>query len=372
MVWVDGVGGWGHGWGDGGADWFNDSGLYASAEYLMWWTKGSPTPPLVSGSVSRGPGAGSLADPNTLVVLGGSRIDTNTFSGGRFTAGYWFDDDHLFGVEGSFFFIGPRSVHLGIGSDGGFAIFRPFFNANRGVEDAVRVAFPGSRAGAIAVDQSTHLWGYEANAMTSLMDDSTWRLNLFGGFRAVGLDETLQIAQAQSITGFGTLLAADRFRTENRFWGGQVGVQVGASLGAWSFDFKGKLGLGTTHQTVDISGASLFNRGLGVQFYPGGVLAQRTNSGRFSHNVFGVIPEVGLTVGYQVNDYVRVFAGYNFLYWNNVVRPGTQIDRVININQLPPGLVRHVAFGNVPRPQFEFRSQDFWAHGANVGVEFRY
>jgi hypothetical protein len=362
--------------GDDGSGWgdiFNDSSFYVNAEYLIWFTKGSPTPPLVTGSTTRGLGAGSLADPNAVVLFGGGRVDTGTFSGGRFTAGYWFTDDHSLGVEGSFFFIGPNTQSFFIGSNGGMAIFRPFTNVNLGTADAIRIAFPNQRNGSIAVDERTRLWGYEANALMSLLDDSDWRLNLLAGFRSVGLDESLQSTfQFQRMDRFGTVLSSDRFATENRFYGGQIGAQVGTNLGRWSFDFKGKVGLGETHQTVDISGATVLNRSSGQVFVPAGVLAQPTNIGHFTRNVFGVIPEVGLTVGYQVTDYLRVYAGYTFLYMNDVVRPGAQIDTALNRNQLPPDLARRLPVGGPARPLFVFRSQDFWAQGANVGLEFRY
>jgi hypothetical protein len=58
-----------------------------------------------------------------------------------------------------------------------------------------------------------------------------------------------------------------------------------------------------------------------------------------------------------------------------VVRPGEQIDRVINAGQsplyetpaTPPGLQ-----GGPARPTVVFRGTDFWAQGINFGLEFRY
>jgi hypothetical protein len=365
----DGDDGDGWGWGSGA----DDNALYLKAEYLLWWTKGNGTPALVTGSTSRGFGAGSLSDPNTVVLYGGQRVDTGTFSGARFTAGYWFSDDHALGVEGSFFFLSPNTQSFFIGSGGSPAIFRPFFNDNIGAPDAVRVAFPGMRSGSIAVDQRTRLWGYEANALTSLVDDPVWRLNLLAGFRSVGLDQSQQITFAtQRLDRFDTVLSSDKFATQNRFYGGQVGVQAGTNYGPWTFDVKGQVALGNTHQIVDISGGELINRGAGPQFVPVGVLAQQSNSGRFARNVFGVVPELGLTVGYQVNDSIRVYAGYTLLYMNNVALPGAQIDTTLNRNMLPPDLARRLPVNGPTRPLFVFRSQDFWAQGCNFGVEFRY
>jgi hypothetical protein len=51
-----------------------------------------------------------------------------------------------------------------------------------------------------------------------------------------------------------------------------------------------------------------------------------------------------------------------------LVRPGDQIDRTVNSNQLPPPLP---ASGPV-RPIFTLRESDFWVQGIRVGLEFRY
>jgi hypothetical protein len=102
------------------------------------------------------------------------------------------------------------------------------------------------------------------------------------------------------------------------------------------------------------------------------LLAQPTNSGHLSKNHFAVLPEIGIKVGYQVTDNVRVYVGWDFLYASSVVRPGDQIDRSVNTNQLltiaGPGSV-----GNGPaRPAPTFKPTDFWAFGVNAGLEWRF
>jgi hypothetical protein len=100
---------------------------------------------------------------------------------------------------------------------------------------------------------------------------------------------------------------------------------------------------------------------------PGGFLALPTNMGHFDRDHFAVVPEFGLHFGYQVTDHVRAFAGYTFLYWDNVVRPGNQIDLTVNPSQVPP----HTLVG-APRPAFAFQGSDFWAQGLDFGLEFRF
>ena len=54
-----------------------------------------------------------------------------------------------------------------------------------------------------------------------------------------------------------------------------------------------------------------------------------------TNDAFAVLPEVGLNVGVYVTEKVRVFAGYSFLYWSDVVRPGDQVSRAINPGRIP-------------------------------------
>ena len=68
---------------------------------------------------------------------------------------------------------------------------------------------------------------------------------------------------------------------------------------------------------------------------------------------------------------VRATVGYTFFYMSEVVRPGDQIDRVVNPTQLPTAGA-FVAGTTPTRPSFPFQSSDFWAQGLNFGLEIRY
>jgi hypothetical protein len=139
-------------------------------------------------------------------------------------------------------------------------------------------------------------------------------------------------------------------------------------------DGWGKVALGTNVQLLDISGSQRFVSPSGtVQNFTGGLLAEASNIGHFSHTVFSVVPEVGVNVGYQFMPWLRGFVGYNFLYWSNVIRPGTSIDRGIDVTQIPnfplnpePAAVP----GRHPAPLFH--EVGFWAQGVTFGLEFVY
>ena len=83
------------------------------------------------------------------------------------------------------------------------------------------------------------------------------------------------------------------------------------------------------------------------------------------------MPEVGLDVGLQVTDHLRLSAGYSFLYINNVIRPGNQVNLNVNPSLVPSA----TAFGSpsgAGQPSVLTKTEDFWAHGLRVMIEFRF
>ena len=84
-----------------------------------------------------------------------------------------------------------------------------------------------------------------------------------------------------------------------------------------------------------------------------------------------------MTLCYQVTQRVRLTAGYNFLYWSNVFRPGEQIDRNLDAARIPnfcnldPTQCPHGLI-NPPRPQPTNRDTGFWAQGISLGLEVKF
>jgi hypothetical protein len=353
--------------------------FYASAEYLLWWITGSPLPPLVTSG-----GSGALGDPNTVVEFGNSTVNGGPYSGARFLAGYWFGPAHLLGFEVGGFFLGSNSRNFNDFAAGDRVLARPFINAGTDnfFEDAqIKSSSNGAVLGGVSINTHTNLWGAEANFRTAWCCDCRHNLDFLLGFRTLTLDDDLNITENVSIVRGPFQGVAfninDRFKTTNRFLGGQIGAAYEMRRGPWSLEVTGKLGLGATEQFVDILGSTIINNRGTIQSFPlNGVLAQPTNDGRFSRDVVTVVPELGINVGYQLTEHLRTFAGYNVLYWSDVVRPGDQIDRAVNPNQLatsnPSGGPMPSPVPGPQRPAFNFRGSDFWAQGLTVGLEWRY
>jgi len=132
-----------------------------------------------------------------------------------------------------------------------------------------------------------------------------------------------------------------------------------------------KIALGNTHSITTIDGSTVITQGTAAaQTFEGGLLAQRTNIGTFEDDQFAVVPEMGVTLGYQINPCWRATVGYTFIYWSQVARAGDQIDLRLNPNLIPPEGPPPVTTNQFP--QFNWVYSDYWAQGLNLGIEARW
>jgi hypothetical protein len=351
-------------------------GFYASAEYLLWWTKDPRFPPLVTTSPPSS--GGILGNPGTTILVGGGHVDQEERSGGRFTIGYSFDGCKPWALEGSFFFLGERSIRSQANSADFPVLARPFFDLNFGREFSEISAGPGLAMGRIDVTSPSRFWGAEANVRCLACCGCSYRLEWLAGFRFLELEESLEIRESLQSSPQAPqfpnsqILVVDRFATRNQFYGGQVGVVGVRQRGPWFFECCGKVALGATHEVINIDGNQVIVDPTGtVSTFRGGLLALSSNIGHFSRDRFAVVPEVGINLGYQLTENLHAFVGYTFLYWNRVVRPADQIDRGLDITRIPNFGIQANPLPT-PRPAVLFRETEFWAQGINFGLEFRY
>jgi Putative beta barrel porin-7 (BBP7) len=236
------------------------------------------------------------------------------------------------------------------------------------------ITSPGLFAGSISVTSSLQLWGAEANGVMSLVRSGSFEWTGLVGFRYVDLYETLNISSnsADILTDPATvLLQRDQFNTRNQFAGAQLGSRFTWMGDRFGFDVTGKVALGATHQTVEIQGSSTQSGPGGVNgTFPGGFFTQPSNMGSFSANQFAVIPSVELKLYILLSQRMRLFAGYDFMYWSQVVRPGSQIDHNINLSQ--SAVFGSGTLSGPASPGPLFTRTDFWAQGVSFGLEVRY
>ena len=363
---------------------------WVHAEYLQWWQPGMNAPALVTTSTvgTARTAAGVLGQSATSVLLGGNDdILDGARSGGRIRFGTWFDACPGWGMEGEYFGFGTESDDFFRQSTGSPILARPFFNMLTGVQDSELVAFPNVLSGSIAVDADSRVDGAAARFRKNLCCWSgcgnSWldqcmsvptstRIDGTVGYRFYELKESLAIRERlQSLdTGSpGSFDITDRFNTRNQFNGGELGVLWQGRRGFWSLDALMRIAIGANHQTVTITGNTTSVDNGTTSTSTSGIYSQRTNIGTFDRDQFIMIPEFGLTLGYQLTRRSRLTVGYSLIYWNNVIRPGDQIDTDINPNLFPP---EQDPFTGPLRPQFQFVDSDYWLQGLNFGAEDRW
>nr|MCU0706364.1 BBP7 family outer membrane beta-barrel protein [Fimbriiglobus sp.] len=361
--------------------------VWLGAEYLLWTTSGNNLPPLATRAtgvpVNAAPALpntlGTLGAPGTATVIGGGRSNDDWRSGLRLYGGLWLDAGQRLGAEMDWFFLGEStSRQVAGGQDGNGFVYRPFTNNVRRnpdgtftqvapFQDTELVQYPNVLAGTVTVDTASRLWGLNPNAILNLACNPCGRLDFLIGYRYLNLQDDLTITE--NLTGLpgsanpgARFIVQDQFRTRNEFHGVNLGLAWERRFGALFLGVRGAVALGNTHTTVDIDGSTTVTTAAGATSRSvGGLLAQPSNIGRYELNRFAVVPEVGLRLGAQLTDNLRVYVGYNFLYWSNVVRTGDVVDLRVNASQLPP---RQAVTGELV-PRFEPRYSDFWVHGVS-------
>jgi len=312
---------------------------------------------------------------DTSVVFGGTSLNTDMRSGGRFSIGSWLRADQLVGIEASYLFLGRESTAYGADSDGIPILARPFFNIVSGAQSADLIAFENVSEGSIGVDASTEFDSVEVLFRRGLFADCAYRMDFLAGWRYGMLDDHLSIHEVktsvdpQGPAPVGTVLdRTDVFDTRNEFNGGALGVVLRGRRCRWSLELLMKLALGSTTSTVRINGSTTTTiPGDGTETYTGGLLAQGTNIGSYSASGFAIMPELGVRLSYDFTPRLCGTFGYTFLYLSRVARPGDQIDLDLNPSQFPPGELE-----GAPRPEFDFVFSDFWAQGMSLGLEYRF
>ena len=369
--------------------------FYGGIEYLSWWVKGAPlSVPLVSTGPSEND-EGFLVNSNSTILYGApftpatggnSTQSFPAFSGGRLTLGYAFDQSGNIAAEARFFMLQNRSAGFeaqGSSTDlGGNGMRIPVFNTVPYTpgsatdlttsENGLPVFIPGILAGKVAISNSLKLWGTDATGVFNLYRSGQWQLSGLGGFQYLNLSEGFNLSD--TLVGLsGPFLGqsgsvSDHFGTQNQFYGAAVGLRGSAAWGPVSLALTGRIAIGPSHEVLNVSGAFQavnFTASSGAQ----GIFAQPSNSGTRSSNVFAVVPQVEVKLGYDLTPTIRLTIGYDFIYYSSVVRPGSQLNR-----DLPKGQVFEQGGSAIsstsPSPLFD--RTGFFAQGLSAGVAMHF
>jgi len=390
---------------------------WVECEYLLWTTKKAPLPvPLVTSASLDDPLPGALGQPGTHILMGDEEIDMGWQNGFRIALGNQFDSCHQLGIEGSFFMLPSKRHQQTIqtsGEPGSLDVAVPIFDVTGlwgldGVPGETVFILPGPQfgpgfQGTFSLKMTNQLMGSELNALANMISHCGFRMDCLGGFRWLQLKESLVFMGETAadpdapFTGFYNF--KDNFRTNNNFYGPQIGFKANYHVDRWLFQGFAKAALGCMNQQVKIHGKSQTSDGnlfyltknTANEVLSGGLFSEPTNQGSHHQNKCAVVLETGANVSYQFTNCFEMGMGYNFLWMNQLFRPGKLIDRKINPTRtmlaqasrdsagvgpdtpVPFGVPAAAPLSMGPeRPKFKRRSTDFWAQGLTVSLKMMF
>jgi len=344
------------------------------AEFPLWWSKGHYLPPLVTtGTVAS---LGVLRDPDTEILYGAEGVNAGANWGLRFDTGWWFAPK--WALEADILWLGELTADYFVSSTGDPLLARPFTNVVTGAEDSHLVALPGTLSGALSISSTQRFRGLEFLLRRTIHSGTEYRFgadnpitcrwDVLAGYRYNQLNEDLLINEGFETAGQTTISLYDLFDTNNDFHGVDMGLNALFRHNRWSLEFTGKMALGNVRSRVFIDGATVTTAGGVVDNDLGGMLALTTNMGTYTQNQMAVIPELGVTLGFDLMQRCRVTFGYTFIYWSNVARPADQIDKNLNPTYFP----NNGPAAGAAQPEFVFMTSDFWTQGLNLGLEMHF
>ncbi|MFO0880756.1 MAG: BBP7 family outer membrane beta-barrel protein [Gemmataceae bacterium] len=353
-----------------------ESRYWITAEALAWWASPAPIPVTLLESSHTPTG------PAEAILFGKQNYDLGVLPGVRVAAGGWIDADRVLGAELVGFWLLERTMTYAItplvSPYSNEVVRMPFEDAKTGRENSYHVYSPVG-VGSFQAESSLALWGGEANALHQLTPQWDCPLLLVGGVRVLSVGEDLQLRSQVASTFVPSLLlyTRDQFQTDNLVVAPQVGLQWKGRYGPFTGELASKVAVGANFSTVRVQGSTdsflsvegqtTSRRAIGS----GGVYAQVTNSTAQSQARFVWMPELSAHVHWELLEGVHLSLGYSVLYLSDVLRPGPQIDRVINADQF--GLAPGSFFYPEPaRPGILLRSSSFLVQGLQAGFEIRF
>jgi hypothetical protein len=311
-----------------------------------WWVNPDgelawiPTPAAPASIRLRVPTAeGSI--PGPILPVGG--LTPERFQGGfGLTAGAWLDSANTEGIEAGLFILG--------GSDRTFEGYAPgMLVLNPSGHDQyapqVIVLSPGSTVvGVFPTTLSTWFMGADINYRHNVYCSPNLRLDALVGYRFAYLQDEVYLGNSED--GNGDDYRRNRLAVSNQFHGGQIGLAGEFRSNGWYIDGALKLALGAV--LTNVSATGLFMGAEGED--PSGAYS-RLAALADSQARFAVLPTLDMTVGKQIREHVRIYAGYSLQYLSRVVRMADVLDS---------------SSGSTPT------TTDFWVSSVKFGVEVRY
>lgn len=338
---------------------------WAHFDVLLWWREGRDLPPLVTTDPTSEDSTTAGILPDATILLGDDRETSDMAAGGRFDVGFWMDPHECWGIGNRFFGLGQDSTKFHVDSLDNPVLAIPFFDFDLGDNNALLVAYPGLLTGEIDVDANSSVIGNDVYARFLLCRDCNSRLDFVTGYHFSRINDNLRIASSRTVTEVGGNIplgtvtdVLDQFDVRNAFHGAILGLMHECDCYCWTWTALGRISIGSMHERVTIDGSTrIAVPDEDPTVTAGGLFTGEENIGEFSRSEFTAVSELGLTLAYKWGPCTRLSVGYTFIYWNDVLRPGDQIDPRVGEDES----------GNT-HPRFSFNHGDYWVQGINLGL----
>lgn len=253
--------------------------------------------------------------------------------------GHWFDENHTYGVEASFFTRDANTIFYGTAHN--LELFFPN-GPDRSAPQIIGLPNTGVLT-TFPVTMGTYFATADVDYRHRLYCTENARLDALVGYRYAFLGDEIYLGELPD--GNHQDFRLNRAAVSNNFNGGQVGLAGEYRVNRWYVASSAKLAFGATTTNVTTSGLFTDARGL-----VNGTSHRLNALAAVSQNEFAVLPAFNVQVGRQVFKHARIFAGYSFLYLSRAGRLGDAL------NPSNTGL----------------SLTDFWVQTISLGADFRF
>ncbi|MBX9579261.1 MAG: BBP7 family outer membrane beta-barrel protein [Gemmataceae bacterium] len=320
--------------------------FWVASDLALGWTRGANVPGLVR-----------IGTPTGPVGYGGQRAGAPFRAGLGLSAGLWLDEQHLRGVDASFYYLSQGGTNATLFPPG-VSLFLPTAEGTFPLSDP-----DAGYVGAFQAGLNTRFASADVNYRRNLLCSADARLDALAGYRYAHVADDFEVYGKRLGPAGQIVRFRDQAGAENDFHGGQVGLAGEYRAGSWYAGMTGKVAFGTVFTDTSLEGKFRVDGTV----IPSGFYARPGLSGDRDHTRFGVLPAVGVTVGRQLGDHARLFVGYSFLYLNHLTRGPDVIDPAPPVSAADPFRVNPVGAN-----RRDAADSDFWAQSVNLGLELRY
>ena len=330
------------------------------SEALLWFLEERETPPLLVTPA----GTNAYGDPITSGLAPGFRFDF----------GHYFGEGNVGLGARVWGLIGEDDDYSISGGPGDF-ILRPFFDTtafNGPQFGGFAISGVAGASGSFTAKSEFDMLATEVYGRLKFGETKDYRIDLIGGYSYFGIDDKLTLSST-TVQIPNQFDFQDIFDAENRFYGGQLGMETVINKGRWSLTSMTKVHLGNMNQRVRLDG---FSQSALFPIPPGPVNIAAPNNGLYiqgqeglyEKDVFTFVPEMNFRLGYSPREQVHLTVGYTFAYWSSVALAGNQINPVVDG-------ISAATFDNVPGAQsvgYGIESDGLWMQGIDLGVTFTF